>query len=77
MNLNKLKKANARASVKNQKFQEELQEQQAKDIEEMDRLDLTTLLKLRNELKMMITKSVDFIVLTLLIMNLHKEKAYG
>lgn len=40
MNLNKLKKANARASVKNQKFQEELQEQQAKDIEEMDRLGL-------------------------------------
>ena len=32
--------ANARASVKNQKFQEEWQEEQAKDIEEMDRLGL-------------------------------------
>ena len=40
MNLIKLKKANARASVKNQKFQEEWQEEQAKDIEEMDRLGL-------------------------------------
>ena len=40
MNLIKLKKANARASVKNQKFQENWQEEEAKDIEEMDRLGL-------------------------------------
>ena len=40
MNLIKLKKANARASAKNQKFQENWQEEQAKDIEEMDRLGL-------------------------------------
>ena len=40
MNLIKLKKANARASAKNQKFQENWKEEQAKDIEEMDRLGL-------------------------------------
>ena len=36
----KLQVANAKALAKHQKFQEELQEQQTKDIEEMDRLGL-------------------------------------
>jgi len=35
-----VKKANAKALAKHQKFQEEWQEEQAKDIEEMDRLGL-------------------------------------
>ena len=36
--MTKLQVANAKALAKHQKFQENWQEQQAKDIEEMDRL---------------------------------------
>ena len=38
--MTKLQVANAKALAKHQKFQENWQEQQAKDIEEMDRLGL-------------------------------------